>query len=73
MILRELRDFIREQGQVPLLELRLHFGVDEATLRDMLRTLEAKGLIRKLPAGTACAGGCTRCAPDTVEIYAWNG
>lgn len=69
MILSQLRNYIREHKRVALRDLVYHFGVDAEAARGMLETLERKGRIRKLPSGTACSGGCDRCAPATIELY----
>ncbi len=72
MILRDVKNYIRERGQVPLREIGLHFDMDPGVIRRMLETLEHKGVIQKLPAGSTCSGGCTQCAPESVDIYRWN-
>jgi hypothetical protein len=53
----------------------LAHGLDTtpAALKGMLATLERKGRVRRLPAGTACAGGCCKCDPNAVELYEWVG
>gem|GEM_PF-2261003 len=39
----------------------------------ILTLLERKGQVRKLPGGTACSGGYSRCDQTSIEIYEWLG
>lgn len=72
MILRDVKNYIFERGQVPLREIGLHFEIDPEVIRGILGTLEIKGLIVRLPSGSACSGGCTQCSPESIDIYQWN-
>jgi hypothetical protein len=71
MILTEVRDYLKNRGQAPLRDMALSFGMDEAALRPLLDQWIAKGKVKKLPSGTTCGGGCSSCAPQTIEIYQW--
>lgn len=71
MILSELTTYLAEQKRVALIDLSHRFGSDPEALRGMLAVLERKGRARRLPAGTACGGGCSKCDPASVEIYEW--
>jgi hypothetical protein len=71
MILTEVRDFIRDRGQVALRDLALHFDMDEEAMRGVIAHWVLKGKVRKLPSGTTCSG-CSSCTPETIEIYAWT-
>ncbi len=73
MILTELRDYLKQQGQAPLRDMAINFNMDQEALRPLLEQWMAKGRVEKLPSGTACHGGCSSCAPQTVEIYRWIG
>jgi hypothetical protein len=72
MILSEVRDYLRVHRRAALADMALHFRTDPDALRGMLNKLVAKGRVEKLPAGTACGGGCCHCDPDTTEIYQWR-
>ncbi|RMG31223.1 MAG: sugar metabolism transcriptional regulator [Gammaproteobacteria bacterium] len=72
MILTELRDYLREHGQASLQDMAVRFDMDASALRGALEHWIRKGKVRRLPPGTPCSG-CTSCAPDTVELYAWVG
>ena len=37
----------------------------------MLERLVQKGKVKKLPAGTACGGGCNKCDLSQVKLYEW--
>jgi len=69
MILSELTSYLAEHKRVALIDLVHRFDTDADALRGMLAMLERKGRVRKLPAGTACADGCCRCDPASVELY----
>ncbi|MDH5484256.1 MAG: FeoC-like transcriptional regulator [Gammaproteobacteria bacterium] len=71
MILTQLRDYLKTKGQAPLRDMALHFNMQADALRPMIEHWIEKGKVEKLPAGTQCGGGCSSCAPQTIEIYRW--
>jgi hypothetical protein len=71
MILSELTAYLAEQKRVALIDLAYRFDANPQALRGMLAMLERKGRARKLPAGTVCGSGCSKCDPASVEIYEW--
>ncbi len=71
MILSRLNQYLAVHRRAALSDLSQHFATTPEALRGMLGVLERKGCVRKLPGGTTCGGGCTRCEPSTVEIYEW--
>lgn len=72
MILSELRDYLKEQRRVALIDLVNHFGVDAEALRGMLGKWISKGNLRKLPSGTTCGSStCCKCDPASIELYEW--
>jgi len=73
MILSALTQYLAEQKRVALTDISYHFDSDPQALRMMLSMLERKGRVRKLPAGTTCGGGCSKCDPASIEIYEWVG
>lgn len=73
MILSRVNDYLRQRGRASLLDMALGLDAAPDALRDMLAILERKGRVRRLPAGTACGGGCNKCAPANIELYEWNG
>ena len=72
LILSRINDYLRQQGRASLSDMAQGFDVAPEALRGMLAILERKGRVRRLPAGTAC-GGCNKCSPAEVQLYAWNG
>ena len=73
MILSKLAAYLSEHKRAALPDLSNRLGSDPEALRSMLSMLERKGRVRKMPAGTACAGGCARCDPASIELYEWVG
>lgn len=71
MILTELTSYLCAQQRAALLDLSLRFDTDADALRGMLSVLEGKGRVRKLPAGTLCSTGCSKCDTASIEIYEW--
>ena len=72
MILSELRDYLKTHRRVALSDMALRFGVDADALRGMLDKWIAKGRVEKLPSGSTCGSGCSKCDPDSIEIYEWK-
>lgn len=75
MILSQLTAYLAERKRAPLIDISHRLGSDPEALRMMLRMLERKGRVRKLPGpgGIACTGGCDKCDPLSVEVYEWSG
>jgi DeoR/GlpR family transcriptional regulator of sugar metabolism len=72
MILSLVNDYLRARQRASLQDMARVLDASPEAIRDMLEILERKGRVRRLPAGTACGGGCNKCAPATVELYEWN-
>jgi len=73
MILSDLTNYLAAHRRAALLDISHRLDSDPQALRMMLALLERKGRVRKLPSGTRCGGGCTKCDPAAVEIYEWTG
>ena len=71
MILTQVRDYLKQNGQAPLRDMALEFGMEQDALRPILEQWISKGKVEKLPQGTNCGGGCNSCAPETIELYQW--
>ena len=71
MILSDLRDYIKQQHRVALIDLVNHFGMDADALRGMLGKWINKGKVRKLPLESACGTSCCKCDPTLTELYGW--
>jgi Mn-dependent DtxR family transcriptional regulator len=72
MILTRVTDYLRQHRRASLQDLVYRLEASPAALQEMLSTLERKGRVRRLPAGTAC-GGCCKCDPNALELYEWIG
>lgn len=73
MIIQRLRAHLKENGRASLFDMAAKLGTSPEALRNMVAVLEKKGQVRRLPQGTLCGGGCTSCAPETIELYEWVG
>lgn len=71
MILSKLTAYLAEQKRAALPDMSQHLRSSPEVLLSMLSVLERKGRVRKLPSGTACGGGCSKCDPASIEIYEW--
>lgn len=71
MIVSRLDEYLAAHGRAALGDLARQLGTAPDALRGMLALLERKGRVRRLPAGAARCGGCSRCDPAEVEIYEW--
>jgi hypothetical protein len=73
MILSRVNDYLRQHKRASIGDMACGLDTQPDALRAMLSALERKGRVRRLPAGTACSGGCCKCAPDSVELFEWIG
>lgn len=71
-MLARLNAYLRLNRRASLTDMAHVLAASPEALRAMLTVLERKGRVRRLPAGTACGGGCTKCAPADVELYEWT-
>lgn len=73
MILSRVHDYLRRHRRASVTDLACGLDAAPEAVRAMLDVLARKGRVRRLPAGTACAGGCSKCDPASVELYEWSG
>jgi len=71
MILSELRDYLKRQHRLSLLEMANHFDVDADALRGMLAKWISKGKVKRIDMGEACGTSCCKCDPAMTELYEW--
>ncbi|HIG65974.1 MAG TPA: sugar metabolism transcriptional regulator [Methyloprofundus sp.] len=71
MILSELRDYLKQQHRLSLLEMANHFDIEADALRGMLRKWVSKGKVKQLDLGASCGTGCCKCDPAMTELYEW--
>jgi len=72
MILSELRDYLKQQHRLTLLEMANHFDMEADALRGMLAKWVAKGKVKRIDASAGCGSTCTKCDPAMTEIYEWQ-
>lgn len=72
MILSRVNDYLKQHRRASVTDMALGLDAAPEALKGMLATLERKGRVRRLPAGTACTG-CCKCDPNAVELYEWTG
>jgi hypothetical protein len=73
MILSRISDWLRAHRRASLADLAYGVGADAEALEPMLTTLERKGRVRRLPAGSSCGRSCCNCDPTALTIYEWAG
>lgn len=73
MILSEIGQYLRLHGRASLRDLATATGSTPEAVEAMLATLERKGRVRRLPAGSTCGTSCCQCDPATLALYEWIG
>ncbi|TXK94265.1 sugar metabolism transcriptional regulator [Methylococcaceae bacterium CS5] len=71
MILSELRDYLKQQHRLSLLEMANHFDIDADALRGMLSKWVSKGKVKQIDMGATCGTSCCKCDPAMTELYEW--
>ncbi|MGF1614627.1 MAG: FeoC-like transcriptional regulator [Gammaproteobacteria bacterium] len=71
MILTDLKEYLRERRQAPLMDLVYRFDVEPEALRGMLAHWIRKGNVRRQVGAGVCSTGCGKCDPEALEIYEW--
>jgi hypothetical protein len=72
MILNDVKNYIKDRGQVSLQDISLHFDVEPEALQGMLEFWVNKGRIRK-QIQTACGSGACNCEFKNEQMmYLWN-
>lgn len=71
MSVSELKQHMQTMRVTNLFTLSHHFNKDPDVLRDMLRLLVRKGVVRKSRQTMKCGTACNRCNPLLTEIYEW--
>jgi len=73
MILSDLKAYLQERSQATLADMAVHFDAEADAVRAMLDVWIRKGKAERFTVSPDCGGHCTRCAPETTEIYRWIG
>lgn len=73
MILSRVSDYLKQRKRASVGDMALGLAAAPDALEGMLATLERKGRVRRLPAGSGCGNGCCKCDPKTLVLYEWVG
>lgn len=75
MLLKELRDYLKEQKVVSLQDAAVHFSMQESALLGLLKIFEKKGEIRQINLESfSCSGECGKnCTHCDQKIFEWIG
>ena len=73
MILGRLSQYLSERHRASLADMALGLAASPEAVEAMLATLERKGRVRRLPAGSSCGKTCGKCDPRATQIYEWCG
>jgi putative ferrous iron transport protein C len=71
MILITLKQYLKQQRLVSMLELTQHFNVDSDIIRSMLQLFIRKGNVQKKTKTNLCGSKCAKCHPHMTELYEW--
>jgi predicted ArsR family transcriptional regulator len=71
MLLNRIRSYLQLNRRAAIHDMVSVLDISPDALRAMLKMLETRGAVRRLPSGTPCGGSCTKCTPDTIELYEW--
>ena len=71
MLIAEIKNQLRHQHAMSLLEMTTQFNVQPDILRDMLALLINKGQVRKCFKTPRCGTKCQQCSISATEIYEW--
>jgi len=72
MIVAKVSTHLKLNKRAAVQDMAAQLDISLDVLKNLLSLLERKGQVRRLPAGSPCGGGCSKCAPDTVELYEWT-
>lgn len=69
MILQQVLGLLRERGVAGVNEIAAAVGSDPAVVRDMLATLQRRGLVERHQPLQGCGSTCRQCAQADIESY----
>ena len=72
MILNRIMNYFKLNKRGSVKDMAVVLDIEPEALRAMLVRLESRGKVRRLAAGTLCGGGCSKCSPETIELYEWQ-
>lgn len=72
MILTEIRDYLKQHGQVSVMDIAYRFEVEPEVIRSMVAKWINKGMVEEFDVLTQKCKGCTKCDDKKNEIYRWT-
>ncbi len=69
MTVSDVKGYLQQCGQAPLLDIANHFGTQPEVVLGMLEHWQRKGKVRRLQA-RKCSG-CTACGCTALELFSW--
>ena len=73
MIVSKVCTHLKMNKRAALQDMAAQLDMSPDALKSLLTRLEYKGHVRRLPEHATCGGGCSKCAPQSVELYEWAG
>lgn len=70
-MLIELMRTLQQHHRSSSIDLAHALDSTPEAVEGMLERLVLKGKVKRLPAGTACGGGCNKCDITQVKLYEW--
>ena len=71
MILSDIKQYLSQRGNATLVDICIHFDTKPEAMRGMLEQWIRKGKVQKHSMDASCGGSCTKCDPESTEIYRW--
>lgn len=71
-MLLELKDYLKQQVAVNLLDITQRFAITVEVARDLLLVWQNKGSVVKVD-NELCGSRCVKCSPAMMERYRWVG
>jgi predicted ArsR family transcriptional regulator len=71
MILNRVTGYLKLNKRASVRDMAAVLNIAPEALRDILSRLEHRGHVTRLASGTQCGGGCSKCSPQSIELYEW--
>ncbi len=71
MILSRVTGYLKLNKRASVRDMAAVLNIAPEALRDILTRLEHRGHVARLASGTTCGGGCSKCSPQSIELYEW--
>ena len=71
MILSDIKQYLSQRGNAALADICIHFDTKPEAMRGMLEQWIRKGKVQKHSMDVSCGSSCSKCDPESTEIYKW--